>query len=130
MNEAVLAAELRARHGVTTRQRLRGLGFADRVIDGLIGRGRLQLIARGVLADAAATRTFAHRVVAACAATNGVASFPTAGLLWELRKTPRVPEIHITVPWARRVTSPAGVVVHRSRCLPTATSCTGATGST
>jgi hypothetical protein len=58
------------------------------------------------------------RVAAACAKTRGVACFPTAGVLWQLRKSPRVAEVHVTVPWSRRVTDLDAVTIHRSTCLP------------
>jgi hypothetical protein len=117
-DEAVLASELRSRHGVTTRTRLRRSGLTDRVITGLIGRGRLRTAGHGVLVDTSSPQTLEQSVAIACAATGGVASFPTAGLLWSLRRTPRSDEVHVTIPWRRRTAASSGVVVHRSTWLP------------
>ena len=33
----------------------------------------------------------------ACAASGGVVRFPTAGLVWGFRKTPRVRDVHVTI---------------------------------
>ena len=118
VDETRLAKELRTRNGVTTRVRLRSLGYHDQAIDRLIARGRLTSIGRGVLVDPATSDSLEARVAAACAQTGGVACFPTAGVLWQLRKSPRVAEVHVTVPWSRRVTDVAGITIHRSTCLP------------
>jgi hypothetical protein len=87
--ESVLAAELSARHHVTTRARLERLGFSRRVIDGLCNRGRLVHVGNGVLISAAGPPTFERRLAIACALTRGVISYPTAGKVWDFRKTPR-----------------------------------------
>jgi hypothetical protein len=117
-NELGLAAELRVRHGVTTRRRLRDLGITDPQITGLIRRGRLAACGHGVLVSEAHADTFERRVAVACAITGGAATFPTAGVLWQFRKTPRVPELHLVVPWHRRISAPVGVRIHRTRQLP------------
>ena len=118
MDEQVLAAELRKRHGVTSRAALRGRGFSDREITGLLHRDRLIGVGGGVLVDPASPPTFEQRVVVACAITGGVAQFPTAGQLWSFRKTPRCPEIHVCIPERRRAGDRPGIVVHRCRDLP------------
>ena len=114
IDEAVLGAELRGRHGVTTRARLRRLGMTDRMIDGLATRCRLRRLGRGVFVDPGSPDSFLQRVAIAWAMTGGVACFPTAGTVWEFRKTPRPPDVHVAVPWTRKVTSYLGVVVHRT----------------
>jgi hypothetical protein len=117
-NEPVLAAELAARRSVTTRPRLRALGLTDRMIDGLLSRGRLRAVGGGVFVDAGATDSFEVRCAVACALTGGALCFPTAGRWWGFRKTPRCSEIHVVVPWETRPQRRPGVVIHRSRQLP------------
>ncbi len=96
--ESVLAAELSTRHHVTTRKRLQRIGLRRRVIDGLCQRGRLEHIGNGVLVCPAGAATFEQRLAIACALTGGVISFPTAGKVWEFRKTPTTSAVHVTVP--------------------------------
>lgn len=117
VHDAVLAAELAPRLGVTTRTRLRGRGLTDRQVDTLIRRGRLVKAGQGVLVDAASADSFLRRVAIACAATGGVASHHTALRIWGFRKTPPTRDVHVTVEWSRRVVAPPGVVVHRSTAL-------------
>jgi hypothetical protein len=117
--ESVLATELSTRHHVTTRKRLQRLGISRRVIDGLCSRGRLEHIGNGVLVSPAGAETFEQRLGIACALTGGVISFPTAGTVWEFRKSPAVAEVHVTVTRGRAsVVVPNWIVVHRSRELP------------
>jgi very-short-patch-repair endonuclease len=117
--ESVLAAELSARHHVTTRKRLQRLGIGRRVIDGLCGRGRLNHIGGGVLVSASGPQTFEQHLAIACALTGGVISFPTAGKVWEFRKTPTLKTVHVTVTREHAsVTVPDWIVVHRSCELP------------
>lgn len=116
--EAILAAELRPRHGVTARVRLRRRGLTDRQIHGLVRNGRLRTAGRGVLVDTAAPDTLEQRMAIACAMTGGVVMFPTAGLVWRFRATPRDRQIHVAVEWTRRVSAPPGVVIHRTTSLP------------
>ena len=89
------------------------------MIDGLCQRGRLEHIGRGVLVCPSGPETFEHRLAVACALTGGVITFPTAGKVWEFRKTPTLKTVHVTI--ARRqasVTVPEWIVVHSSRELP------------
>ena len=44
----------------------------------------------------------------------GVVRFPTAGLVWEFRKTPRGSGVHVVIPSGRRTVALPGIVVHRS----------------
>jgi len=118
IDERRLAEELAARHGVTSRRRLRELGLSPGQIDRLIRDGRLLATGNGVLRAPSVPSTLLQRCAVACAVTGGVIAFPTAGQLWELRRTPSVAAIHVVVPWERRVAPPHGVVVRRSRQLP------------
>ena len=47
-------------------------------------------------------------------------AFPTAGQVWELRKTPRVPEIHLWIPNTRCLAVREGIRVHGTADLPSA----------
>jgi hypothetical protein len=118
LGEVALAAELTARHGVTTTSRLARLGIGRRTIDTLKQRGRLRLAGQGVLVSTTWPDTFEHRMAVACAATGGVVCFPTAGIVWQLRKTPRRPDIHVAVPEGRRIDPLPGVVIKRTCLLP------------
>ena len=114
--ESALATELSTRHHVTTRNRLQRLGIGRRVVDRLCNRGGLTHVGNGVLVSVAGPATFEQRLAIACALTGGVISYPTAGKVWDFRKTPPPTNIHVTVPRTR-----AGV------SLPTGSSCTGRT---
>jgi hypothetical protein len=117
--ESMLAAELSTRHHVTTRKRLQLLGLSRRVIDGLCRRGRLEHSGNGVLVSPSGPPTFEQQLAIACALTGGVISFPTAGKMWELRKTPTIKDVHVTVKRARAsITVPERIVVHRTDELP------------
>lgn len=118
INEAALAAELAHAHGTTTRSRLRRIGLSDRQIDCLLASGRLVSAGFGVLRSPTVPSSLEQQAAIACARTYGAISFPTAGRIWQLRKTPHLPEIHVVVPWERRLQAPPGVRVHRSRKLP------------
>lgn len=116
-DETRLARKLRTRRGVTTRARLRERGWTDDEIDGLARAGRLRQAGRGVLVCTSSPDTFEQRLAIACALTGGVVLFPTAGLLWAFRGTPRGGPIYIGIPWNRRVRAPTGVVIRRCRSL-------------
>jgi hypothetical protein len=118
VDESALAAELAARHGVTTAQRLARLGIGKRAVDTLVRNQRLRRSGREVLVTPCWPDNLDHRMALACAATGGVVCFPTAGVAWELRKSPRISDVHVWVPHPRRVVGPDGVVVHYSRLLP------------
>ena len=64
--ESVLAAELSARHHVTTRKRLQRLGISRRVIDGLCRRGRLDHVGNGVLVSPSGAESFEQHLAIAC----------------------------------------------------------------
>jgi hypothetical protein len=112
--ESVLAAELSARHHVTTRSRLLRLGIGRRVIDRLCARGRLEHVGKGVLVSRSGPDTKHQRLALACALTGGVICYPTAGGVWEYRNTPREPDLHVVIAHSRRVGAPSSVVIHRS----------------
>ena len=117
-DETAFADELRRRHGVTTRRRLRRRGITDRQIHGLLRCRRLRPAGGGVLVDTASPDTPEQRMAIACAVTGGVVMFPSAGKVWRFRGTPRCPEVHVAVDWSRRVKAPPGVVIHRTKSLP------------
>ena len=118
IDEAALAGELASRHGVTTAQRLEIIGIGRRAIDTLVRLGRLRRAGDGVLVGVIWPDTLEHRMALACAVTGGVVCFPTAGVSWGLRKSPRSPEVHVWVTEDRRVRAPRGVRVHYTRHLP------------
>jgi hypothetical protein len=118
LEESRLAAELLARHGVTTTARLAAIGIRRRSIDRLKRDGRLVRVGQGVLAAAAWPDSLEHRMAAACAATGGVVCFPTAGLAWELRKTPRGDDTYVAITEGRRIDPLPGIVIKRSYYLP------------
>jgi very-short-patch-repair endonuclease len=118
VDESALAAELGSHHGVTTVRRLDRLGIGKRCVDGLVANGRLKRAGNGVLVSTCWPVTLEHQMAVGCAITGGVVCFPTAGLVWELRKSPRVPEIHLWIPNGRCVVKRDGLRVHRTRHLP------------
>lgn len=118
IDEAALAVELTTRHGVTSAQRLAKLGISRRSADTLVRQGRLRRAGNGVLLSTSWPDTFAHRMAAACAVTGGVVMFPTAGVAWKLRGSPRVPDVHVWISDTRRIKPPDGVRVHLTNHLP------------
>ena len=118
VNENALAAELTQRHGVTTTARLAALGIGRRAVDTLKRRGRLRLVGQGVLVSTSWPDTLEHRMAVACAATGGVVCFPTAGIVWEMRKTPRIPDVCVAIAEGRRIDPIPGVRILRSCNLP------------
>jgi hypothetical protein len=78
----------------------------------------LRLGGQGVLVSTNWPDTLEHRMALACAATAGVICFPTAGLVWAMRKTPRVPDVHVAIAEGRRIDPLPGVVIKRSCFLP------------
>jgi hypothetical protein len=116
--EGALAQELSARHGVTTRKRLFGMGVTRGVIDTLASNGRLQHLGKGVLVSPSHPETLEQRSGIACAHTGGVVCYPTAGLVWEYRKTPRSRHVHVWIPRERRIEAPEWVTIHRTPSLP------------
>ncbi len=62
--------------------------------------------------------TLKHQMAVACAITHGVVKFPTAGVAWRFRKSPRVPETHVWILESRRLRPVPGVRVHLTGYLP------------
>lgn len=118
IDEAALAAELLARHGVTTNERLGRIGIGERAIDTLARNGRVRRPGNGVVVSTSWPNTLEHRMAVACALTGGVVRFPTAGIVWQLRKTPRSSLIHLWIDESRRVQAPDGVRLHLTSHLP------------
>jgi hypothetical protein len=118
VDNALLAAELRSRHGVTTTVRLGQLGISEQSIRTLVSKGQLERVVLGVFVAAAWPDSLEHRMAVACAATGGVVCFPTAGLAWQLRKTPGTNLTHVTIAEGRRLDPIPGVKVTRTCYLP------------
>ena len=118
LDESALAAELKRGHGVTTMARLATLGIGRRAVDTLKRRGRLRLVGQGVLASTSWTDSLEHRMAIACVATSGVVCFPTAGIVWEMRKSPRIPDVCVVIAEGRRIDPLPGVRIVRSCDLP------------
>ena len=95
-------------------------GFSKRCVDGLVVNGRLRRAGNRVLVSTCSPTTLEQRMARACAVTGGVVAFPTAGEVWEYRKTPRLPDVHLWIPNNRCVAARDGIRVHRSANLPSA----------
>lgn len=110
-----------AHHGVVTLDRLRRLGFSDDRVAGLLRDGTLVRACRAVYVVAAVPPTREQRWAVAVAATAGAISHVTAGTSWTYRGMPPTDLVHVTIPHGRVLDPealPDGVVVHRSRSLP------------
>src|SRR5437588_5273188 len=112
-----LAALAKRQHGVVARWQLLKLGFSRHEIDGLIARGHLDLLHRGVYAVGHTRLTVKGRWMAAvlAAGPDAVLSHRAAIALWELRPIPSGP-IEVTVP-VRPRTNRKGIRVHNVRSL-------------
>jgi len=117
IEERVLAGLLAKGHGCTSRVEMRREGITRNQADNLVRNGRLRSLGNGVLLSPAHPETFDQRVAIACRLTGGGATFPTSGIVWKVRKTPRVNDVHIILDWRRHIDAPDGVVLHRSRDL-------------
>jgi hypothetical protein len=106
------------RHGVTSVRRLEAIDIGKRSIDALVRQGRLVRVGHGVLVSTCWPDDLEHRMALACATTEGIIAFPTAGLVWGLRKSPRTPTIHLCIPSGKRVVAREGLQIHRSLHLP------------
>jgi very-short-patch-repair endonuclease len=118
IDEAALAGELSTRNGVTTAARLERLGISQRSSRTLVVNGRVVRIARGVFAASGWPDSLDHRIARACAVTGGVVCFPTAGEAWDLRKTPRCPDVHVWIESDRRLERRPGMQMRHTSHLP------------
>ena len=108
-----------SQHGLVTREQLRTSGLTDAMIEGLLARGLLVCVHRGVYRVAGVPVTWRQLVLAACLAggPGAVASHRAAAALWGLEGVEE--KVEITLPGSRlpRMT---GVLRHRTGSLPRA----------
>jgi hypothetical protein len=110
-------AELSARqYGVFSVDELRALGLSNRMIQSWCRQGRIVRIHRGVYQLGGVARTWESRLLAACKATDGVASHRSAAMVWGFH-TARAARPEVLVANHRRIRC-EGAVVHRSTNLP------------
>lgn len=114
--ERLIDPVARAGLGVVSASGLRDVGIADVRRESALRRGGLVAIHRGVYRPAGLLLSAEADLRARCVACGpgAVASHRSALWLWGLADEPPVPEV--TVPVARRSTTP-GVIVHRSTDL-------------
>ncbi|MEO5899828.1 MAG: hypothetical protein ABIR68_06805, partial [Ilumatobacteraceae bacterium] len=108
-------AYLSGHHGVISADVAISLGAPRRTLYNDVERGRLAIIAGGVLRSTQWPLGREQLMAAACARSASVAvGFTTAAKVWNLRRIPNEPDVHVLVPHG---CSPevAGVVVHRCR---------------
>jgi very-short-patch-repair endonuclease len=112
-----LAGLAKRQHGAVARRQLRKLGFTRHEIDGLVARGHLHVLHRGVYAVGHTRLTVRGRWMAAVLACgpDAVLSHRSAAALWDLRPIPDDP-IDVSVP-ARPRRSRSGIRVHNVRTL-------------
>jgi hypothetical protein len=105
-----------SQHGLVTRQQLRKSGLTDAMIDGLLARGLLVRVHRGVFRVAGVPVTWRQSMLAACLAGGpaAVASHRAAGALWGLEGVEE--RVEITVPGSR-LPRMSGVLRHRTLSL-------------
>jgi len=107
-------AWLSAHYGVITTARLLGMGCPDSSLAGLIKRGDLITIARGVHRSAHVAPHEDQLLVAACALSpHAVVGFTSAAKHWNFRRIPRRGP-HILLAHERALNIP-GLIVHRCR---------------
>jgi hypothetical protein len=100
--------------------RLARRGISERMVERLVATGRFRRAGNGVVVSTCWPDTLEHRMAVACAITGAVIAFPTAGLVWAFRKTPRLPEIHLWLPYRRCLVRRGGLHVRRTRDLSSA----------
>jgi hypothetical protein len=104
-----------AQAGILTRAQALTAGLSRAAIHARLSTGRWQRVHPGVLATFGGPLPHPARLWAAvlCAGPGAVLSHETAAELNGLVEGPG-PTVHVSVPTARRVVAPPGVVVHRS----------------
>ena len=114
--ELVIARLALGQLGLTTRPQLFCAGLTRRQVDGRISSGRLLVVHENVYRVPVVKPSYEQAVLAACLATGGVASHPTAARLFRLRGFEHYPRVEICVDgtWAPALD---GVVTHRSKGL-------------
>lgn len=114
----VLEEIIRLQHGVISNKQALEAGMTRDAIRARLQAGRWRPLYRGVYATFTGPLTRDAQIWAAllAAGAGAVVSHETAAELWRLAEPST--SIHITVPVARRVIAPTGVVVHRSNRLP------------
>jgi very-short-patch-repair endonuclease len=113
-----IAALAGRRHGVVSREQLRGLGLSPAAIDHRVRAGRLHVIHRGVYAVGHRVLTIEGRWIAAvlAAGAGAVLSHGSAAAAWELRPI-GAGAIHVTIPATPGRALRAGIRLHRSKTL-------------
>lgn len=119
-----------AQHGVVSRAQATSLGVTGRQIEGLVKRREWEIVHRGVYRHRSVASTWTAGILAACLASNGVASHRSAAALWGIDGY-RKPPPEVTVPTGRSARG-LDVRVHHStqwdridRCLRGGVPCTG-----
>lgn len=110
------AALAEQQYGLISRAQLRGLGYTDRRITGLVAGGELVPATAAVFRVAGVPGSFHQRVMAAALASNGYVSHRAAARLWGLDGfgTHGEPEL-VSERWRRRVDNPA--TLHETKDL-------------
>lgn len=117
------ATEVRARllalasrqYGLLTRRQWLASGLSERQLHYAVRTGALRVAHRGVYTVVGSRPCFERDVLAACLATNGVASHRCAGYLWKFRKFER-PAVEVLVTTGH-TSKLAGVAVRRTARL-------------
>ena len=114
---ARLLALASRQYGLLTRRQWLAGGLSERQLDYAVRTGALRAVHRGVYAVVGSRPCFERDVLAACLATNGVASHRCAAYLWKFRKFERpAVEVLVTAGHAPKLT---GVAVRRTARLDT-----------
>ena len=113
-----IAALAGRRHGVISREQLRGLGLSPAAIDHRVRAGRLHVIHRGVYSVGHRVLTIEGRWIAAVLASGAgaVLSHASAAAAWELRPI-GAGAIHVTIPATPGRALRTGIRLHRSKML-------------
>jgi len=109
---------LRTHHGVASSGDLERCGLSAPGIRSLLEAGNLVSVVKGVYRIPAVDLDEAARCAAICAAHPELAiSGPTAGRLWNLRRLPRDPRIHVLAPPASHPSIVSWLVPYRTAAI-------------
>ncbi len=102
----------RSQHGAITRQQLAAAGVAAGTVTRMAERGEIVRVCHGVFRAGGAPESFRSRLWTGVLATEGTVAYQTAARLWGV-VADEVEQIHLVLPHERRVSTPAGVRLHR-----------------
>jgi very-short-patch-repair endonuclease len=106
-----LARDSARRHGAFSHKHALDAGFTRAQVDRRVQRGVWEALYRRVYRLPGTPRSWLQQIMGACLLADGIASHASAARIWELQGFSKA---SIEVSTVRKVSSPAGVLIHRT----------------